>query len=152
MSFAAMMNGATKSPYEFYVYGTKSGNYLTAYTDVTNTFFKLIGTAANDVTYKPTVLTTEFDPITLEKNVWYRFLVKATNIVDGKADIVVRITNYTGTEVVFEKSIEGANISACGVPNGLCWDSPRDGSVLALDDVALKTDRTRLYSISYSKS
>ena len=151
LSFAAMMNGANNSPYEFYVYGTKSDKYLISNTDVTNTFFKLIGTAANAVTYKPTVLTTEFDPITLEKDVWYRFLVKATNIVDGTADIVVRITNYTGTEVVFEKSIEGANISACGVPNGLCWDSPRNGSVLALDDVALKTDRTRLYSISYSK-
>lgn len=153
LSFSAIMNGANNSPYKFFISGTNSGNVNTAYTDVSNPVFALIGNATNGTEYTAYIANTAVaTDVTLSKNVWYNFVVTVSDIdaTQNTAVIHVKVTNYNDNATVLEATENGVAINSIGSLRGICWDSPRNGSLLALDNVKITKKRPKL-DITYNK-
>ncbi|MCI6861784.1 MAG: chitobiase/beta-hexosaminidase C-terminal domain-containing protein [Prevotella sp.] len=153
LSFSAIMNGANNSPYKFFISGTNSGNVNTASTDVSNPVFALIGNATNGTEYTAYIANTAVaTDVTLSKNVWYNFVVAVSDIdaTQNTAVIHVKVTNYNDNATVFEATEKGVAINSIGSLRGICWDSPRNGSLLALDNVKITMKRPKL-DITYNK-
>ena len=153
LSFSAIMNGANNSPYKFFISGTNSGNVNTANTDVSNPVFALIGNATNGTEYTAYIANTAVaTDVTLSKNVWYNFVVAVSDIdaTQNTAVIHVKVTNYNDNATVFEATKKGVAINSIGSLRGICWDSPRNGSLLDLDNVKITMKRPKL-DITYNK-